>query len=972
MMTPLPCQPSQQFAMTIVVPVLPPKLDQLRAVLQKLRSQAMARMHGHQVEAALARFDEVAGLHYARIVIIESYERFDSPPMLVLSTNFDGPIDRRCSEARAKVEHVDELLLRLRVAIDRIFQCCVDYPGELASHAEIRDYLLNGRRQVTARCFFVGAPGRSRTQIEAEAELRERVEQFVDTRAVQWRSEGATPEAILDEVRRELGPVPEYPAQPERKWRVSLTMFLMLVSVLVLGGVLGDILGFAPWQGALTLVGLACLAVVAIFVTLEYKEANDQPFEIRRTYGEINRIQWAREDEDQWYQNQLTHLVDVKVGPFRALVLRGALWISSLMAANVYNRGRLGEISSIHFARWLLVDGGRRLLFMSDFDNSWENYLSEFIDRASAGLTAVWSNTQGYPRTRGLVHASPRDAERFKAWARHHQVPTQVWYCAYPGLSIQNINDNTAIRRGLSASRPMSAVAWLYRLRATGWPQPPVAPAKPSRPLSVPLPLAGIQGIIMRGYGHKPFGEYMMLRITDVSLARPWVAQIPLTPAVSASRHHSRADQDPFVNVALTHSGMVALELDDALIEQFPIEFIEGSHHSTRSRTLGDLGPSAPQHWRWGSAENPVHLCLMVYASTRASRTQWVERFADQARAHGLELVASISGDQLPGRKEHFGFRAGIAQPVIAGSGRDEAMFNTIPAGEILLGYEDAYGNNTHPPTVHRERESQFDFGRDGSFMVVRQLAQDVEGFWRYARASGELGVVDGDGVDATVAAASKMVGRWPSGASLVLHPEADPEDTALQNEDRFAYRDPARDDSSGARCPFGAHIRRANPRDWALAADRAISMRRANRHRIIRRGRPYGPAIVADMQAPQLAEIGPEQPPSEAERGLAFICFNASIRRQFEFIQQQWVNNPHFSGLSSDPDPIVGAQPGPESGITTSRFSVQSDMQRLGPSPRCPEMPRFVEVRGSAYFFMPSLSAVRALDDPALLRKRR
>src|SRR5262249_30863844 len=116
------------------------------------------------------------------------------------------------------------------------------------------------------------------------------------------------------------------------------------------------------------------------------------------------------------------------------------------------DRGDLGGITSIHYARWMILDD-RRLLFFSNFDGSWESYLGEFVDQASSGLTSVWSNTVGFPPARWLLGAGARDEERFKNWTRTHQIETQVWYSAYPKLSVQNINDNTKLRRGL-ANRP--------------------------------------------------------------------------------------------------------------------------------------------------------------------------------------------------------------------------------------------------------------------------------------------------------------------------------------------------------------------------------------------------------------------------------------------------------------------------------------------------------------------------------------
>ena len=212
---------------------------------------------------------------------------------------------------------------------------------------------------------------------------------------------------------------------------------------------------------------LAAVTFVAVLVAkrLEYLEATDPQFQPEFCREELDHICWSSRDENIFFQNQLSNIAVLKPGGFRTFLLRGVFYALQILAITVYNKGKLGDIPTIHFARWIFIDGGRRLLFFSNFDSSWQSYLGDFIDQASDGLTAVWSNTVGYPRTRNLVQAGSRSADRFKAWARHQQIPTQVWYSAYPGLSVRNVNDNTVIRRGLAAqSSDVSDEEWLDAL----------------------------------------------------------------------------------------------------------------------------------------------------------------------------------------------------------------------------------------------------------------------------------------------------------------------------------------------------------------------------------------------------------------------------------------------------------------------------------------------------------------------------
>ena len=154
----------------------------------------------------------------------------------------------------------------------------------------------------------------------------------------------------------------------------------------------------------------------------------------------------------------------VKPGRLRRLVLLVVVLYARFRTAYIDTRGTLVGIPSIHFAHWNLIDGGRRLLFLSNYDGTWESYLGEFVDRAAGGLTAVWSNTLGFPPSRFLALDGARDEQRFKAWVRSQQVPTDVWYAAYPRLSVLNVNNNTALRAGLSADLPPPDLdAWLQR-----------------------------------------------------------------------------------------------------------------------------------------------------------------------------------------------------------------------------------------------------------------------------------------------------------------------------------------------------------------------------------------------------------------------------------------------------------------------------------------------------------------------------
>lgn len=216
------------------------------------------------------------------------------------------------------------------------------------------------------------------------------------------------------------------------------------------------------WVALLTFVVVVGITALLVALTLGYKERRDREAPASTDASHVREL--VRQ-EDFIVQNQLSSITNVKPGWFRRMTLRTVLYVIDLAGRYIYTKGRLGTIPTIHYARWVMVDGGRRLLFFSNFDGSWENYLGDFIDKAASGLTAVWSNTDGFPKTRWLTRDGATDEQRFKAYTRTSQAPTQVWYSAYKRLTVTNINNNSAIRAGLYGNQtPSETEAWLRRL----------------------------------------------------------------------------------------------------------------------------------------------------------------------------------------------------------------------------------------------------------------------------------------------------------------------------------------------------------------------------------------------------------------------------------------------------------------------------------------------------------------------------
>ncbi len=477
--------------------------------------------------------------------------------------------------------------------------------------------------------------------------------------------------------------------------------------------------------------------------------------------------------------------------------------------------------------------------------------------------------------------------------------------------------------------------------------------------------LKDVQGIIIRGYGKMPFAAFLLVQINDPGGAKSWLKDI------AGEITHAEADLDQLdtcMNIAFTNTGVIELGLKPEVMNTFSREFEEGMTTDHRRRILGDFGKSDPSTWDWGGPGDTkaIHMIVLCYGKTADALQQLINN--QKSRWNGLELVRQLDTILLPDRKEHFGFRDGIAQPVIKDAGRDESGHpaNNINPGEFLFGYKNEYDKYTVSPNVDPDMDPQNilhadqnfpdkkDLGRNGSMLVFRQLEQDVRKFWTTIDQAVKSQQVDN--TSSTIEhLGAKMVGRWPSGAPLTKCPFED--DPSKRDFDNFGY---AEKDYDGYKCPIGSHIRRTNPRDNFLRdstgkpeKDIKNSEKFMKRFRIIRRGRAYGKPVSPNMDPHEVLRSSVE----DTDRGLHFLCFNANIGRQFELIQQTWVNNPKFAGLYEDPDPIMGFPEIMGAGATTT-FTEQAAPVRK----KVTGIPQFVHVKGGAYFFMPGIRGIEFL----------
>jgi deferrochelatase/peroxidase EfeB len=413
--------------------------------------------------------------------------------------------------------------------------------------------------------------------------------------------------------------------------------------------------------------------------------------------------------------------------------------------------------------------------------------------------------------------------------------------------------------------------------------------------------------------------RYEFLTFRGAEGARAWLAGILAKVGTAQTVGSSQLDSR-WVTVAFTWNGLKALGVDDASLATFPEEFRQGM--AARANTLGATGANHPEHWV-GSMANPnLHAIAVLFARNVEERERCTREHQEYlSRCAGVEVLSSLDLEPLPPfgyPHEHFGYHDRLSQPVIEGTGVEPtpASGPAIKAGEFFLGYPDEEGEPAALPQPAI-------LSRNGSFLAYVRLEEHVGAFRDFLRQHGETH-------EQQELIAAKLMGRWRSGAPLVLAPdEDDPELGAdLQRTNDFAY---AEKDPYGYACPLGSHIRRMNPRDTAT---------NMKRRKMIRRGGTYGPPL-------------PEGSPEDGkERGIAAFIGCASLVRQFEFAMNVWANDPDFNELGNERDPFVGTQDGTYD-MTIPKRPIRKKITGL---------PAFTTVRGGAYFFLPGMKALRYL----------
>ena len=896
------------------------------------------------------------------------------PPKLLFATDFDGPLD----------EHVNELLGEAGEGLDRVFSHCEGWPG-LHDSAAVHGYFL--RHRIESNTFYTGTMHRSVDQIHREEALHEAIEGYLD-REAQQPGFPAEPLKVREKIRefvfsepdlawarQQPGPFPSLLFNPAYLPKVAIGVGVALLAALalVVRGATGS------WMTALAVTGgvfvATLLLVGAAYLFLRRLEKTDPGHHPRQGHAgaALGRGPHRPEPDEQRHLHQGAALVQ---GPGAA----GGAGLHQLLREVPEQPGHAGG-HPVHPLR-PLGDRGR---------GAAAGVLQQL--RRQLGKLPGRLHRQVAQRAHGRVeqlrrlsaHQEPGAGRRHGRAEVQGVLPRQPDPHAgvvqrVPRLSVDNINNNSRIRLGLYGDMSADEAAlWVRRFGGstnvdnTG---PALSAKSNAKPAPAPVvELRDVQGLVARSFNGLGHAHYVPVRLpADAAAARAWVGRMAevVTPGDVRSGEVMKAGVAR--SIGFTPQGLARLGLDDETLRTFSSEFRDGMTTSYKQRVMGDDGDSAPEHWAWGGTRNePVHGMVFLFANDRQRLQALVDEERARATAYSVTLDAPLDSVMLNDDKEHFGFHDGIAQPRVAGfrkpdDGESPAPTESdIPPGEVVLGYVNAYGQLPDSPSVPATEAARallppapvdtddpaaplrMDLGRNGSYVVFRQLEQHVKAFWSYLDEQAR------QDADRRKLLGAKIVGRWPNGAPLVRHPDQEPEtfDRATAND--FMYSGEW-DDLRGDKCPLGAHIRRTNPRD-GMAPGPAGSLLVADRHRLLRRGRAYGEPVTTSFDP---AEILASDKP-DTGRGLHFICFNTDLGRQFEFVQSTWVNSMKFDGLYRDADPLIGPHVDPAASPHPEEVT-DFTMQRCPVRHRVKGLPRFVTTVGGAYLFMPGLKALRYL----------
>ena len=545
---------------TIVAPVRPNDIPDVRAAIEALQNPAR-----REVAEAL---DTLGRIHFASMNVFTASA--GDRGHLVLEFSGDGA--------------QDDLLVQLAEStgawLGPVFAKAEDFSKgqDLVSYWRSKALTPGQGYFSTAGLVFTGTPGMSVARILNESKLAKEISKVLP-RHLPTDSALKTLNQVRDTLRHNAAYAWAWEAEPTPLLGVERLVFKAAFSITALGIVKYlwplaiPALGIAllgglfrrSWVEALAVFFLVVFVEFAFLAYAVYKFTQTEETDLAEDRNPPSaKMADIMQRENHYAQNHLDVHTVLKNEPFRGIALRVVLFVIGQLCALQFKPGFLGSIGSIHFARWVLIPGTRDLLFFSNYGGSWESYLEDFITKAHAGLTGVWSNTEGFPRTRFLFQQGATDGDRFKRWAREKQVPSYFWYSAYPDVTTSNIRTNAMIRQGLAgALTEDEARDWLSLFGSAPHP-------------ASSLEADEIQSLLFGGFSPLQESECILFRLgrgnRSIAAAGKWISHV--LPDISFGE---RVPEESALIVGVTRSLLELCGLPQDSLASFPNAFLQGT-----------------------------------------------------------------------------------------------------------------------------------------------------------------------------------------------------------------------------------------------------------------------------------------------------------------------------------------------------------------------------------------------------------
>lgn len=416
---------ARQYSLTILVPIIPSMEDKLRAELHRLKTilidssdvdVSKTDKKEDKLKSASFLFEKYKSIHYARWIIVKEEE--------IEGVTYDAKLALFANTDKDPSDLINYMSDAYKDVLFGIYQYCEGYL-DIADKGKEAIATFFDKHTIKDAAFYTGAPGKSAEMIKNEDLLRKEIEGWISKNADKNQSAKQIHQQLKGWAENKFGWLKDdSPAMPRVKW-IPLILFGLFL------------LALAPF-----------IILWAIYIQFAY-ERHDKPLGKLRYELDHEKMKKLETYEDLEFQNQFSQLMTLKPGLARKYTFKALMLFAKVLIKLKFVKGKLMGIPTIHFARWVLFDDDKRVLFASNFDGSWQQYLGDFIDKSGWGLTGIFCNTTLFPRSKFLFFKGAYDEERFLAWSRYFEVETQVWYNAYPNLSIKNVINNGHIRQEL-------------------------------------------------------------------------------------------------------------------------------------------------------------------------------------------------------------------------------------------------------------------------------------------------------------------------------------------------------------------------------------------------------------------------------------------------------------------------------------------------------------------------------------------